>query len=40
HDFDYPVWHTTRDIPRYCSGNSLEKVGTVLIYWLQNLPEG
>lgn len=38
-DFDYPAWHTTRDIPRYCSGASLEKVGTVLIYWLQNLPE-
>tara|TARA_R110002111_G_scaffold177322_1_gene243399 strand:+ start:32665 stop:33624 length:960 start_codon:yes stop_codon:yes gene_type:complete len=37
-DFDYPAWHTTRDIPRNCSGASLAKVGTVLIYWLQNIP--
>ncbi len=38
-DFDYPAWHTTRDIPRNCSGNSLAKVGKVLIYWLQNFPD-
>ena len=37
-DFDYPAWHTTRDIPRNCSGASLAKVGKVLIYWLQNIP--
>ncbi|QDT95768.1 Peptidase family M28 [Gimesia aquarii] len=37
-DFDYPVWHTTRDIPRYCSGTSMAKVGKVIIYWLQNIP--
>ncbi|KAA0142470.1 MAG: M28 family peptidase [bacterium] len=38
-DFDYPAWHTTRDVPRACSGASLEKVGKVMIYWLQNIPE-
>ncbi|WP_339731407.1 M28 family peptidase [uncultured Gimesia sp.] len=37
-DFDYPAWHTTRDIPRYCSGASLAKVGKVITYWLQNIP--
>lgn len=37
-DFDYPAWHTTRDIPRYCSGASMAKVGRVLIYWLENIP--
>ncbi|MFK7778118.1 MAG: M28 family peptidase [Gimesia sp.] len=36
-DFDYPAWHTTRDIPRNCSGASLAKVGKVIIYWLQNM---
>jgi len=30
-DFDYPYWHTTHDTPDKCSGESLEKVGRVLI---------
>ncbi len=33
-DFDYPHWHTTRDVPRSCSGASLAKVGRVLLEWL------
>ncbi len=37
-DFDYPAWHTMRDIPRSCSGASMAKVGKVLMYWLQNIP--
>lgn len=38
-DFDYPHWHTTRDVPRNCSGESLAKVGRVLLGWLSDLPE-
>ncbi|MDA7950677.1 MAG: M28 family peptidase [Pirellulaceae bacterium] len=43
-DFDYPhpsipyeqqYWHTTKDIPENCSGESLAKVGTVLLKWLE-----
>jgi hypothetical protein len=37
-DFDYPHWHTTRDVPTNCSGSSLVKVGRVLLYWLENAP--
>jgi glutaminyl-peptide cyclotransferase len=37
-DFDYPHWHTQGDVPRNCSGASLERVGRVLLYWLQNAP--
>lgn len=37
-DFDYPHWHTTRDIPENCSGESLVKVGQVLLTWVQQLP--
>jgi hypothetical protein len=33
-DFDYPAWHTTRDVPSNCSGASLAKVGSVLLQWL------
>ena len=35
-DFDYGrnYWHTTRDIPRNCSGESLAIVGRVLCVWL------
>lgn len=40
-DFDYPhpngrvsYWHTTQDIPEHCSGESLAKVGAVLLAWL------
>jgi len=35
-DFDYPHWHTTADTPDKCSAASLEKVGRVLLYWLQH----
>jgi hypothetical protein len=37
-DFDYPYWHTMRDVPSQCSGESLEKVGRVLLHWLQAVP--
>jgi glutaminyl-peptide cyclotransferase len=37
-DFDYPHWHTTRDIPSNCSGASLAKVGRVLLAWLEEVP--
>jgi hypothetical protein len=37
-DFDYPHWHTTRDIPASCSGASLAVVGNVLLAWLQEVP--
>lgn len=33
-DFDYPHWHTTRDLPSKCSGESLATVGRVLVAWL------
>ena len=38
-DFDYPAWHTTKDLPSECSGDSLAKVGRVLLEWLQYVPE-
>ena len=38
-DFDYPHWHTTNDTPKKCSGESLVKVGRVLLEWLQHVPE-
>ena len=34
-DFDFPHWHTTRDIPAQCSGASLATVGRVLLEWLE-----
>lgn len=37
-DFDYPHWHTTRDVPAQCSGESLAKVGRVIIRWLESIP--
>lgn len=37
-DFDYPYWHTTRDTPSRCSGESLTKVGRVLLEWLHEVP--
>lgn len=37
-DFDYPHWHTTRDVPASCSGASLAKVGKVLLAWLHDVP--
>jgi len=37
-DFDYPHWHTTRDVPANCSGASMAKVGAVLLEWLTQVP--
>lgn len=42
-DFDYgpsdnAYWHTMQDVPRNCSGESLAKVGHVLLTWLENVP--
>jgi hypothetical protein len=37
-DFDFPHWHTTRDVPAACSGASLAKVGRVLLAWLEEVP--
>lgn len=37
-DFDYPHWHTSKDLPSACSGTSLQKVGKVLVSWMQNVP--
>jgi glutaminyl-peptide cyclotransferase len=34
-DFDYPAWHTTRDVPAQCSAESLAAVGDVLLAWLR-----
>ena len=38
-DFDYPYWHTTKDVPRNCSGASLAKVGRVLLRWFEEMPD-
>jgi glutaminyl-peptide cyclotransferase len=38
-DFDYPYWHTANDLPSKCSGESLAKVGRVLLRWLTLPPE-
>jgi hypothetical protein len=38
-DFDYPYWHTSMDVPSRCSGESLVKVGRVLVRWLTLPPE-
>jgi len=37
-DFDYPYWHTTRDVPRNCSGSSMAIVGDVVLMWLVTMP--
>jgi hypothetical protein len=37
-DFDYPYWHTTLDVPHRCSGESLTKVGRVLLRWVCEPP--
>ena len=40
-DFDYPkfpvnrYWHTSEDTPARCSGESLAKVGWVILEWIQ-----
>ena len=33
-DFDYPYWHTAKDVPENCSAASLEMVGKVITAWL------
>lgn len=38
-DFDYPHWHTRNDVPAACSGDSLVKVGRVLLAWLAEAPD-
>ncbi len=38
-DFDYPHWHTAKDVPAQCSGDSLAKVARVLLTWLADMPE-
>jgi glutaminyl-peptide cyclotransferase len=41
-DFEYPTargpnyWHTTKDVPENCSGESICKVGYVLLEWLRH----
>jgi glutaminyl-peptide cyclotransferase len=37
-DFDYPHWHTRNDVPAACSGESIVKVGRVLLEWLPHVP--
>lgn len=37
-DFDFPYWHTRKDTPEVCSGESLGKVAKVLKMWLENAP--
>jgi len=37
-DFDYAYWHTTKDLPRNCSGASLAKVARVLLRWFNEMP--
>ena len=46
-DFDYPnpqlgnvYWHTLQDVVENCSGDSLEKVGRVVLEWLRRLGPG
>jgi Zn-dependent M28 family amino/carboxypeptidase len=36
-DFDYPPWHTTRDLPEACSAESLEAVARVVLHVLARL---
>ncbi len=35
-DFDYPHWHKRNDLPAACSGESMVKVGRVLLAWLES----
>ncbi len=39
-DMDYPHWHKRNDLPVACSGESLAKVATVMLHWMQNAPTG
>lgn len=36
-DFDYPHWHTEQDTADKCSGESLAKVGKVILEWLRTV---
>ncbi|MFQ5601336.1 MAG: M28 family peptidase [Candidatus Krumholzibacteriia bacterium] len=36
-DFDYPAWHTERDVPERCSPQSLESVARVVLHTLMRL---
>ncbi len=33
-DFDFDYWHTVKDVPEYCSPESLGTVGRVVLTWL------
>jgi glutaminyl-peptide cyclotransferase len=33
-DFEYPAWHTSKDLPENCSASSLKAVGLVVTAWL------
>ena len=35
-DFDYPPWHTLRDVPAACSPKSLDDVGRVVLHVIYN----
>lgn len=37
-DFDYPHWHTAKDVAANCSGESMALVGRVLLKWLTVVP--
>jgi hypothetical protein len=39
-DFDYPPWHTSRDLPQECSPASLESVTRVVLHVLWRLGAG
>lgn len=34
-DIDYPFWHTEQDVPANCSGESMARVGWVVLEWLK-----
>ena len=36
-DFSYRHWHRLSDVPKNCSGESLEQVARVLSVWLQRV---
>jgi hypothetical protein len=36
-DFDYPHWHRLTDVPKNCSGESMEQVARVLSVWMQRV---
>lgn len=34
-DFDFPYWHRRNDLPAACSAETLEKVGRVMVGWIE-----